>query len=116
MTDQAQMTAVDPGAGALAAWRQAVAAVLGPRRPDPGERAVGYGVTGTVIAVADQQPLAADNVWRVTLAEEACGRLVGRGHGGAWRLLQLDDLTDAQLDAYDAIWLNPLPAMLLATA
>jgi hypothetical protein len=81
--------------------RRVAAAVLGPRPPEPGERAIGHNVVGAVVAVPKQQPLSADNVWRVVLAGEPFGRLVGRGRGGAWQLLQLDDLTDAQLDAHE---------------
>lgn len=84
--------------GSAAVW-------LGPRRPDPGERAVGYGLVGTIVAVHPVQPLARDRVWRVTLAGEPCGRLVrseGRRRAGWWSLLQVDDLTDAQLELLDA--------------
>ncbi len=74
--------------------------------PAIGDRATGYGARGTVIAVPDCQPLAADGIWRVTLAGEGFGRLVRRGgrehDGEAWQLLQLDDVSDEQLDTYEA--------------
>ncbi len=96
-------------ADALAGLQQMVAAVLGSRPPEPGERAKGLGMSGAVVAVPDQQPLAADNVWRVTLAGEPFGRLVERARDGAWQLLQLDNLTDAQLDAYEVTTIEPSP-------
>ena len=68
---------------------------------------MGHGVSGAIIAVPGQQPLAADNVWRITLAGELLGRLVGHGRDGAWQLLQLDDLTDAQMDAFEVATSGP---------
>jgi hypothetical protein len=90
------------GRDTLAELRCTAAAVLSPRPPEPGERAAGHGVSGAVVAVSKHQPLAADTVWRVTLGGERFGRLVGRARDGAWRLLQLDDLTEAQLDVLGA--------------
>ena len=82
------------------------AAVGAALRPAIGDRATGYGARGTVIAVPDCQPLAADGIWRVTLAGEEFGRLVRRGgrehDGETWQLLQLDDVSDEQLDTYEA--------------
>jgi hypothetical protein len=78
------------------------------RQPVLGGRATGYGVSGMIAAVPDQQPLAADGIWRVTLAGETFGRLVcpdeqdGSSGPAGWRLLQLDDIADAQLDAFEA--------------
>lgn len=78
------------------------------RRPILGERGMGYGVSGKIASVAETQPLAGEGVWRVILAGESIGRLVRRDdqehEAGAagWRLLQLDDLTETQLDAYEA--------------
>lgn len=95
------------GAGMLSELRQIAAAVFGPRQPEQGERAAGHGLSGSIVAVPDLQPLAGDNIWRVRLADERCGRLVGRGLDGAWRLLQLDDMTEAQLAAFDAVMLDP---------
>lgn len=105
------------GAEALMGFRQMAAAISLPP-PEPGERAVGHGVCGAIVAVPDEQPLKVDGIWRVTLAGEPFGRLVGRrrGDGGAWRLLQLDDLTDAQLDAYEAARLDPPRPALLTTS
>ncbi|HEX5325599.1 MAG TPA: hypothetical protein VFW75_02925 [Acetobacteraceae bacterium] len=69
--------------------------------PKPGQPAAGHGVRGTILAVPAFQPLAADRIWRVVLAGEPFGRLV-REAGAVWHLLQVDELTDAQLDEYDA--------------
>jgi hypothetical protein len=81
--------------------------------PALGERAAGYGVSGRIAVVPDRQPLAADGIWRVTLAGESVGRLVrldeqdySSGVAG-WQLLQLDDITDAQLEAYEAVMIEP---------
>lgn len=83
------------------------------KQPALGERAAGYGVSGRIAVVPDRQPLAADGIWRVTLAGEGVGCLVrldeqdySSGAAG-WQLLQLDDITDAQLDAYEAVMLEP---------
>ena len=79
---------------------------LGPWCPDPGERAAGYGMAGTIVAVHRVQPLSSDHIWRVTLAGEAYGRLVrfdGHRSSGWWLLLQVDDLTDSQLETLDAV-------------
>jgi hypothetical protein len=116
MAGRVQGTPTNRSADALAGLQQMVAAVLGPRRPEPGERAMGHGASGAVVAVPEQQPFAADNVWRVTLAGEPFGRLVERARDGAWQLLQLDDLTDAQLDAYEATVSDPPRRALLTTA
>ena len=51
----------------IARWGQAV---LRPRRPQPGEPAAGYGVSGTIADVPDQQPLAEYGIFRVFLAGE----------------------------------------------
>ncbi len=90
--------------------RRAAAATA--RQPALGERAAGYGVSGRLAVVPDRQPLAADGIWRVTLVGESVGRLVrldeqdyGSGVAG-WQLLQLDDITDAQMEAYEAAMLQ----------
>jgi len=44
------------------------------------------------------------------------GRLVGRARDGAWQLLQLDDLTDAQLDAYEVATIEPSPRWEMLTS
>jgi hypothetical protein len=58
-----------------------------------------------IAIVADLQPLASDDIWRVALEGEAVFRVV-RFHaemGGArWELLAMDDMTEEQLDAYEA--------------
>lgn len=73
------------------------------RWPEPGARAVGQGVVGVVLAVPRAQPLAVDDIWRVTLVGERFGRLVARRKNGAWHLLQEDELTDEQLDALEVV-------------
>lgn len=76
----------------------------GAARPGIGERASGHGVSGTIAAVPDVQPLARDGIWRVALAGEAVGRLVRRDDRarGGWSLLRMDDLADEQFDRYEA--------------
>ena len=76
------------------------------RRTSLGERAAGYGVSGRIAALPEHQPLAPTGVWRVTLAGESVQRLVRQdeqdyssGKAG-WLLLQLDDLTEKQVDLY----------------
>ena len=73
--------------------------------PAIGDLAAGHGVRGAVVAIPDKQPLAADGIWRVTLEGESFGRLVRHRPdavcGAAWHLLQLDEMTDAQLDVFD---------------
>jgi len=82
----------------LSALRETAEAVLGPRPPEPGERVSGHGLTGTVLVVADTQPLAADHIWRVGLAGEPFNRLVKRDRASCWHLLQLDELSEAQME------------------
>jgi hypothetical protein len=83
--------------------------------PAVGEHAEGHGVSGTIAAVPERQPLADEGIWRVALEGEVFGRLVrrrdaqGRRGGAAWHLLQLDELTEAQLETYDAAMLGPPP-------
>ncbi len=76
-------------------------AALPIRAPSPGERASGHGLDGVVATVPACQPLAEAGIWRVTLAGESVGRLVSPARGGAWHLLQLDELTDAELDVLE---------------
>ena len=73
-----------------------------PEQPRPGEAARGHGLEGTISALRRRQPLARYGIWRVSLAGEEVGRLVGQGEDGVWHLLQTDDLTDFQLETYDA--------------
>lgn len=82
--------------------RSGAAVARASRAPKPGQPAAGHGVRGTIMAVPEFQPLAADRIWRVILAGERFGRLV-REAGAVWHLLQVDELTDAQLDDYDAM-------------
>lgn len=71
------------------------------RKPAAGSMASGHGVRGTVADVPRWQPLAGNYVWRVRLAGEALGRLIRRAEDDTWRLLQLQDLSDAQMDALE---------------
>lgn len=68
------------------------------RAPRAGDRAAGHGVEGEIATVAARQPLARDDVWRVTLAGETAGRFVCPSPSGGWHLLQLDELSDEQQD------------------
>lgn len=77
------------------------------RAPNPGDHASGHDVHGIIASVSPRQPLAADGVWRVTLRGESFGRLVRLAPDAGWHLLQLDELTDAQLDALEAEPLAP---------
>ena len=71
-----------------------------------GHEAVGYGVSGSIVAVPGWQPLERDGIWRVTLHNEIVVRLVRcaarQGSVLRWQLLQMDDMTDEQIDAYEA--------------
>lgn len=94
-----------PFSEAQAGLRQVVAAVPDPMPPGAGEPAMGYGLDGAIATVPDHQPLGEDGIWRVTLKGEPFGRLVRldeQRRRRTWQLLQIDDLTDAQLDAYEA--------------
>ena len=73
-----------------------------PLAPSPGEWASGHGVDGVVADVHAVQPLAEAGVWRVTLAGEPFGRLVSPAPGGGWRLMNLDELSDTELDTLEA--------------
>lgn len=99
MCGDVQEVPKESGLDALAMLRNVAPSVLGARVPEPGERAAGHGVSGAVVTVPEHQPLAAENIWRVTLAGEPFGRFVGQPRDGTWRLLHLDELTGAQLDA-----------------
>ena len=77
--------------------------------PAIGDEAEGHGVSGIIAEIPNKQPLARDGIWRVMLRGEAFGRLVRygqQGRGAEWSLLDLDDMTDEQLDAYDAAMLG----------
>jgi len=120
MTKDVLAGAAGPDTETLAGLRQLAAVILGPRRPDPGERAAGHGVSGTIIGVPELQPLGTAEIWRVSLAGEPFGRLVRRSRQNrlrAWQLLQLNDLTDVQFDAYEAAMQEqPRRAVLVAVA
>lgn len=79
--------------------------------PAAGDQASGHGVRGTISAVPERQPLGGEGVWRISLGGEPFGRLVRRAQGGigvTWQLLQINDLSDEQLDAYEAAMLDSL--------
>ena len=77
-----------------------------PPTPVVDDEAVGHGMSGRIAAVPDLQPLERDGIWRVVLHGEVVVRVVrpARRQGSVWRwqLLQMDDMTDEQLDAYEA--------------
>ncbi len=81
-----------------------------PSGPVVGDEAVGYGMSSRIAAVPDLQPLERDGVWRVVLHGEVVIRVVRQAtrQDSAWRwqLLQMDDMTDVQLDAYEAALSN----------
>jgi hypothetical protein len=64
-----------------------------------------------IAAVPGWQPLERDGIWRVLLHGEVVVRVVRhatRQSGGwRWQLLQMDDMTDEQLDAYEAALSGP---------
>ena len=76
-----------------------------PSPPLAGEQASGHGVFRRIAAVPDLQPLASDDIWRVALDGETVIRVVRfRTEMGVakWELLAMGDMTDEQLDAYEA--------------
>lgn len=81
-----------------------------PSMPVVDDEAVGHGMSGRIAAVPDLQPLERDEIWRVVLHGEVVIRIVRHAmrQGSAWRwqLLQMDDMTDEQLDAYEAALSN----------
>jgi len=80
-------------------------------RPVAGDEATGYGVSRSIAAVPDWQPLGHDEIWRVILHGEVVVRVVRHsslpGVAAHWQLLQIDDMTDEQLDIYDAALSDP---------
>ncbi len=78
------------------------------RRPGPvlGDLAAGHGVSRRIAAVPDWQPLERDGIWRVVLQGEVVVRVVRpatrQDSALRWELLRMDDMTDEQLDAYEA--------------
>ncbi len=64
-----------------------------------------------IAAVPGWQPLEHEGIWRVVLQGEAVVRVVRhamrQGGGWRWQLLQMDDMTDEQLDAYEAALSGP---------
>lgn len=58
-----------------------------------------------IAAVPGLQPLASDAIWRVALEGEAIIRVVrlrGARNGPRWQLLAMSDMTEEQLDTYEA--------------
>ena len=83
------------------------------RRSSPvaGDMAAGHGMSRNIAAVPGWQPLERDGIWRVVLHGEVVVRVVRhatrQGGGWRWQLLQMDDMTDEQLDAYEAALAGP---------
>ena len=76
-----------------------------PPSPVTGEQASGHGVFRRIAAVPDLQPLASDDIWRVALEGETVIRVVRfriEMGGARWELLAMGDMTDEQLDTYEA--------------
>ena len=84
---------------------RSVEAVSQPPEPVVGEQAAGYGMFRRIAAVPGQQPLASDDIWRVTLEGETVIRVVrsrAAQNGPRWELLAMGDMTEEQLDIYEA--------------
>lgn len=81
-----------------------------PTMPVVDDEAVGHGMSGRIAAVPDLQPLERDKIWRVVLHGEVVIRVVRhvarQGSAWRWQLLQVDDMTDEQLDVYEAALSN----------
>ena len=79
--------------------------------PVAGDRAAGRGMNCNIAAVPGWQPLERDGIWRVVLHGEVVVRVIRhatrRGSDWCWQLLQMDDMTDEQLDAYEAALSDP---------
>lgn len=82
-----------------------------PLKPVTGDKAAGYGVRRKIAAVPDWQPLGHDGIWRVVLHGEVVVRIVRcsalPGSVPHWKLLQMDDMTEEQLDTYEAASSSP---------
>lgn len=80
-------------------------------RPVVGDEAAGHGMSRRIAAVPDWQPLGHDEIWRVVLHGEVVVRVVRHsslpGIAAHWQLLQMDDMTDEQLDIYEAALSDP---------
>ncbi len=89
-------------------------------RPVAGDMAAGHGMSRNIAAVPGWQPLERDEIWRVVLHGEVVVRVVRhatrQGGGRRWQLLQMDDMTDEQLDAYEAALSGPDAAPRLSGA
>lgn len=81
-----------------------------PMTPVVDDEAVGHGMSGRIAAVPDLQPLERNEIWRVILHGEVVIRVVRhatrQGRAWRWQLLQMDEMTDEQLDAYEAALSN----------
>ena len=64
-----------------------------------------------IAAVPGWQPLESEGIWRVVLQGKVVVRVVRhamrQGGGWRWQLLQMDDMTDEQLDAYEVALSDP---------
>lgn len=79
--------------------------------PVVGDTAAGHDMSCRIAAVPGWQPLERDGIWRVVLHGEVVVRIVRhvtrQGSGWCWQLLQMDDMTDEQLDVYEAALADP---------
>ena len=76
-----------------------------PLQPRVGEQAAGHGMFRRVAVVPGLQPLASDDIWRVILEDEAVIRVIrsrATQGGVRWELLAMGDMTEEQLDTYEA--------------
>jgi len=80
-------------------------------KPFVGDMAAGHGMSCRIAAVPGWQPLERDGIWRVVLHGEVVVRVVRhatrQGSSWRWQLLQMDDMTDEQLDIYEAALSDP---------
>jgi len=80
-------------------------------RPVVGDEAAGHGMSRRIATVPDWQPLGHDEIWRVVLHGEVVVRVVRHsslpGIAAHWQLLQMDDMSDEQLDIYEAALSDP---------
>ena len=108
---QSALQACDKVVEVVAVRRVPFAQDIGrPSRPVVDDEAVGHGMSGRIAAIPDLQPLEGDEIWRVVLHGEVVIRVVRhvtrQGSAWRWQLLQMDDMTDEQLDAYEAALSN----------
>ena len=84
---------------------RSVQALRQPSHPVVGEEVAGHGMFRRIAALPGLQPLASDSIWRVALEGETVIRVVrlrAARNGPRWGLLAMGDMTEEQLDTYEA--------------